>query len=69
MNFCFIWERAESQELKPLQIATSMQIVDLLTKGLGTQQLRFASHTYCLTTILEYYFIHIYYDLLRIHIV
>ncbi|KAJ9561853.1 LOW QUALITY PROTEIN: hypothetical protein OSB04_007013 [Centaurea solstitialis] len=31
----------ESQEIEPLSIASTMQIVDLLTQGLGTEQLRF----------------------------
>ncbi|KAJ9566378.1 hypothetical protein OSB04_002344 [Centaurea solstitialis] len=31
----------ESQEIEPLSIASTMQIADLLTKGLGTDQLRF----------------------------
>lgn len=41
MDCFFVRERVESQEIKPYHIDTKMQIADLLTKGLGTQQLRF----------------------------
>ncbi|KAD4887930.1 hypothetical protein E3N88_20003 [Mikania micrantha] len=41
MDCHFVRERVESLEIEPLHIATSMQIVDLFTKGLGTQQIRF----------------------------
>ena len=41
MDCYFVRERVESQEVQPLRIHTSMQIADLLTKGLGTQQLKF----------------------------
>ncbi|KAJ0518591.1 putative RNA-directed DNA polymerase [Helianthus annuus] len=41
MDCYFVRERVESQEVQPLRIDTSMQIADLLTKGLGTQQLTF----------------------------
>ncbi|GKD66321.1 putative RNA-directed DNA polymerase, partial [Tanacetum coccineum] len=41
MDCYFIRKRVESQEIQPLRIHTSIQIVDLLIKGLGTQQLKF----------------------------
>ncbi|GKD50803.1 putative RNA-directed DNA polymerase [Tanacetum coccineum] len=41
MDCYFVRERVESQEIQPLRIHTSIQIADLLTKGLGPQQLKF----------------------------
>lgn len=41
MNFYFVREREDSQQIEPHHIDTKMQIVYLLTKGLGTQQLKF----------------------------
>ncbi|GJZ70384.1 uncharacterized mitochondrial protein-like protein [Tanacetum coccineum] len=40
MDCYFVRERVESLEIQHLRIHTSMQIADLLTKGLGTQQLK-----------------------------
>ncbi|KAJ0930094.1 hypothetical protein HanPSC8_Chr04g0145331 [Helianthus annuus] len=41
MDCYFIRERVDSREIQPKPIDTKMQIADLLTKGLGTQQLKF----------------------------
>ncbi|XP_071704112.1 uncharacterized mitochondrial protein AtMg00810-like [Rutidosis leptorrhynchoides] len=41
MDCYFVRERVESKEVLPCPIATTMQIADLLTKRLGTQQLQF----------------------------
>ncbi|GJY33994.1 secreted RxLR effector protein 161-like protein [Tanacetum coccineum] len=41
MDCYFVRERVESKEVEPLSVKSTMQIVDLLTKGLGTNQLRF----------------------------
>ena len=37
----FVRERVDSKEIQPFKVESKMQIVDLLTKGLGTQELRF----------------------------
>ncbi|XP_021996019.1 secreted RxLR effector protein 161-like [Helianthus annuus] len=39
MDCYFVHERVDSQEIIPMQIDSKLQIADLLTKGLGTQQL------------------------------
>ncbi|XP_022014938.1 uncharacterized mitochondrial protein AtMg00810-like [Helianthus annuus] len=41
MDCYFVRERVESREVQPLRIDTRMQIADLLTKGLGSQNLQF----------------------------
>lgn len=41
MDCYFVRERVDSKEIKPFAIDTKMQIADLFTKGLGTQQLQF----------------------------
>ncbi|KAK1435086.1 hypothetical protein QVD17_00846 [Tagetes erecta] len=41
MDCFFVRERVESKDIVPLNINSKMQIADLLTKGLGTQQLHF----------------------------
>ncbi|GKG18968.1 secreted RxLR effector protein 161-like protein, partial [Tanacetum coccineum] len=41
MDCYFIRERVDSKEIHPYHIDTTIQIADLLMKGLGTQQLRF----------------------------
>ncbi|GJW21740.1 putative RNA-directed DNA polymerase [Tanacetum coccineum] len=41
MDCYFVHERVESKEVEPLSVKSTMQIADLLTKGLGTDQLRF----------------------------
>ncbi|KAL4577599.1 hypothetical protein LXL04_013709 [Taraxacum kok-saghyz] len=41
MDCYFVRERIDSKEIKTFHIDSKMQIADLLTKGLGTQQLRF----------------------------
>ncbi|XP_071728335.1 uncharacterized mitochondrial protein AtMg00810-like [Rutidosis leptorrhynchoides] len=41
MDCYFVREPVDSKEIQPYPIDTKMQIADILTKGLGTQQLRF----------------------------
>ena len=41
MDCFFVRERVESREVEPMPISSSMQIADLLTKGLETEQLHF----------------------------
>ncbi|GKC43676.1 retrovirus-related pol polyprotein from transposon TNT 1-94 [Tanacetum coccineum] len=40
MDCYFVRERVDSKEIQPFPINSKMQIADLLSKGLGTQQLR-----------------------------
>ncbi|XP_023734190.2 uncharacterized mitochondrial protein AtMg00810-like [Lactuca sativa] len=41
MNFFFVRERVSSREVVLMKIDSKMQVADLLTKGLGTNQLQF----------------------------
>ncbi|KAI3511072.1 hypothetical protein L1887_18216 [Cichorium endivia] len=41
MDCFFVRERVVSNEVLPMQIASKMQVADLLTKGLGTHQFQF----------------------------
>ncbi|GJY06276.1 secreted RxLR effector protein 161-like protein [Tanacetum coccineum] len=41
MDCYFVSERVDFKEIQPFQVDSKMQIANLLTKGLGTQQLRF----------------------------
>nr|GEZ83613.1 putative copia-type protein [Tanacetum cinerariifolium] len=40
MDCLFVRERVETRDIEPKQIKSKLQLVDLLTKGLGKQQLR-----------------------------
>lgn len=41
MNCFFVRERVVSMERSPIQIDSKMQVANLLTKGLGTNQFQF----------------------------
>ncbi|GKE03994.1 putative reverse transcriptase, RNA-dependent DNA polymerase, LTR copia-type gag-polypeptide [Tanacetum coccineum] len=41
MDFYFVQERVDTKEIAPMAIESKMQLADLLTKGLGSEQPHF----------------------------
>lgn len=51
IDYYFVHEGVTSQEILPMKIDRKMQIVDLLTKGLGWDQLQFLLDKMCISNL------------------